>query len=122
MGEHKFPFDLDADLRREVKLEVEQENVRRKLSEIRTRLFSLARWFAISLLFGIAGYILFLKFSRPAGLVVLALVVLVSFFGNFPTAQKLFLAWRAVVNANKELKSWDVVADDYRRAIKGKRD
>lgn len=118
MEEHKFPFDLDADLRREVKLEVEQETLRLKFSEIRTDLYSVGRRFAVLVLLVIAAYVVFFRFSRPAGLIVGAVASLFSWFGNFPTARKLFLAWRAVVNAKKELQSWDGVADDYRRAVK----
>lgn len=114
MEEHEFPFDVDVDLRREVKLEVELETVKLKLSEIKTRLLPLVLRFFI--LFGF-GIVFSLKFFSSDLIVSLVVAVLVSLFLNFRRAHEIISIWREMVNARKQVRSWDDVAGDYRRAV-----
>jgi hypothetical protein len=115
MEEHKFPFDVDVDLRREVKLEVELEKVKLKLSEIKTRLLPLVLWFFILLGFGILVCLSF--FSRPSAIVSLVFAVSFSLLGNFRRAHEIISIWREMVSARKQVRSWDDVAGDYRKAV-----
>jgi len=116
MEEHKFPFDLDTDLRRHVKLEVERETVKLKASEIRRRLFPLTLWFLMLFIFGIVGTTGF--FSRPSrGLISLLFAASVSLLFNFRRMQEVISLWHEMVNAKRQSRSWDHVAEDYRKTI-----
>jgi len=119
MDEHKFPFDLDADLRREVKLEVERAIVERELGEIKKRMFPLIRWLLIILfLHGLAAA--FFGISRAAISFAKSpvLVLSVSLFVNSKRGQGIFWVWREMVNSRQQVRSWDNVAGDYKRLIK----
>ena len=116
MEEHKFPFDLDPDLRRQVKLDVERETAKLKVGEIRKRLFPLTLWFLMLFILGIVGTTDFSPFSR--GLICFLWAASVSLLINFRRAQKVISIWREMVNAKKQSRSWDDVAEDYRKAIK----
>jgi hypothetical protein len=119
MDEHKFPFDLDADLRKEVKLEVERAIVERELGEIKRRMFPLVRWLLIILLLhGLAAA--FFGISRAAMSFVTSsvLVLLVSLFVNSKRGQGIFWVWREIVKSRRQVRSWDSVAGDYKGLIK----
>lgn len=119
MDEHKFPFDLDADLRREVKLEVEREIVERELGEIKKRMFPLVRWLLIILLLhGLAAAFFGISRAAVSFATSSVLVLLVALFVNSKRGQGIFWVWREMVNSRKQVRSWDDVAGDYKRLIK----
>ena len=117
MEEHKFPFDLDTDLRRQLKVEVARETAKLKATEIRKRLFRLTLWFLMLFILGIVYTIESTGFSRGRGLVCLLFAASLSLLVNFRKAQEVISLWREMVNAQKESRSWDDVAEDYRKAI-----
>ena len=119
MDEHKFPFDLDADLRREVKLEVERAIVERELGEIKKRMFPLVRWLLIILfLHGLAAAFFGISRTAMSFATSSVLVLLVSLFVNSKRGQGIFWVWREMVNSRKQVRSWHNVAGDYQRLIK----
>jgi hypothetical protein len=119
MDEHKFPFDLDADLRREVKLEVERAIVERELGEIKKRMFPLIRWLLIILfLHGLAAALFGISRAAISFATSSVLVLSVSLFVNSKRGQGIFWVWREMVNSRKQVRSWDNVAGDYQRLIK----
>jgi hypothetical protein len=119
MDEHKFPFDLDADLRREVKLEVERAILERELGEIKKRMFPLIRWLLIILfLHGLAAALFGISRAAISFATSSVLVLSVSLFVNSKRGQGIFWVWREMVNSRKQVRSWDNVAGDYQRLIK----
>jgi hypothetical protein len=119
MDEHKFPFDLDADLRREVKLEVERAIVERELGEIKKRMFPPIRWLLIILfLHGLAAAFFGISRAAISFATSSVLVLSVSLFVNSKRGQGIFWVWREMVNSRKQVRSWDNVAGDYQRLIK----
>src|SRR6185436_14521334 len=91
MDEHKFPFDLDADLRREVKLEVERAIVERELGEIKRRMFPLVRWLLIILfLHGVAAAFFGIPRTAMSFATSSVLVLLVSLFFNSKEGRESF--------------------------------
>jgi len=119
MDEHKFPFDLDADLRREVKLEVERAIVERELGEIKKRMLPLIRWLLIILfLHGLAAALFGISRAAISFATSSVLVLSVSLFVNSKRGQGIFWVWREMVNSRKQVRSWDNVAGDYQRLIK----
>ena len=114
MQEHQFPFDVDGDLRREVKLEVERDKLRQEVAELKARLISSRRWAIRTALFGLLFNGLY-KYFIPShsGWWVLFNILIISSGWILEMASR----WRALRQAERRLENWDAVAKDYHQAI-----
>jgi hypothetical protein len=119
MDEHKFPLDLDADLRKEVKLEVERATVGRELSEIKKRIYPMVRWLLVVLFLHGLGAAIFGTFRAAVSFAASStFVLLVALFVNSKRSQGIYWVWREMVNSRKQARSWDNVAGGYKKLIK----
>jgi|GEM_PF-3775391 len=113
MEEHKFPFDVDADVRREVKLDVEREIIKRDLNEIKRRSVTLLRWFLIVLALNVLASALSGFRSIWSFALTSAFLLFTVLFVNSRRTRGIFWSWRELVSVKKQLRSWDKVAGDY---------
>ena len=113
MEEHRFLFDVNADLRREVKLEVEKEILKRDLGEIKRRTNTLLRWFLIVLALNLLAYVLGVSHSIWSFAITSALLLFTVLFINSRRSKGIFWSWRELVSTKKQLRSWNEVAGDY---------
>ena len=119
MEEHKFPFDVNADLRREVKLDVEREVVEREVDEIKKRILRIIGWFffavGLNSVVVVAGGFSHSDWTLAINLVLFPLLAL---FVKYRRSRGIYWLWRDLVNARKQLRSWNELADHYNRVIR----
>lgn len=115
MEEHEFPPDSDCDLRKHVKLEIEHENARLKMNEMRKRFLSLGRRSLLSFVVAIGLYKLMNPKLSIAGVAVYTIWFCIFF--NFKTIYNIISSWRDMIRARNDLHSWTAVKADCNKEI-----
>jgi hypothetical protein len=117
MEEHRFPLELDSNLRREYSLKIERNCAEREAVAAKQGFFKIV-WrliFAVTLL---ATFALVQIFRGPEtawwvwGICFLFILVCNTLSYQF------FFAWRDRWESRKRLENWDSVIDDYNKTIR----
>ena len=109
MEEHIFPLEADANLRKQITLEIERDNAASRFVVIKKLFFKCILKTALVLMVIVMGY-WWTIFPQVSWFVLLLYWLTLVTIINIP---EIIFLWREAREAKQHLKSWEAVKEDY---------